>query len=59
MKKSPRKLTLNRETLRHLEEWSLQGAAGATGSCWFTHTQHTECNTDCPYCPTEWLTTNC
>lgn len=51
MRKHGKKLTLHRETLRSLEEGKLGKAAGGTmGS------NHTFCNTDCPWCPTDQMT---
>lgn len=61
MKKNPKRLVLNRETLRILEAGLFRRVVGGCtdGSCWLTLSQHTECNTDCPYCPTDILTDCC
>lgn len=48
--KRSKKLTLNKETLRSLNEARLGRVVG--GGSWAC-TVHTACVTDCPYCPYE------
>jgi hypothetical protein len=48
MKKSFRKLSLNRETLRHLERQEMGVVQGATGE-----TKQISCNTVCTSCRLE------
>ncbi len=47
MKKQPKKLTLHRETLRRLEEETLELAAGGTGSA--CHCSITNCTSVCHF----------